>query len=87
MSTQLAIPLFNGSPVFSPVVKVTAAGPKLLLSWPVGYLGFVVETRKDLSSGKWEPHSASPSPQGAVQSLELPTDQDYRYFRLRRAGP
>jgi uncharacterized repeat protein (TIGR01451 family) len=85
--TQLAIPLFNGSPVFSPVVKVTAAGPKLLLSWPVGYLGFVVETRKDLSSGKWEPHSASPSPQGAVQSLELPTDQDYRYFRLRRAGP
>lgn len=85
--TQISVPLFNGAPLFQPLVKVSAAGLKLSLSWPVGYLGFIVETRKDLGSGQWEPYPGSPSPQGSMQTLELPTDQNYRYFRLQRSGP
>lgn len=84
---QFSVPLFNGTPVFNPSASIVVSGTNLLLSWPVGYLGFVVETRSDLTTGTWQPYPASPTPKGSVQTVELPINQTYRYFRLRRSGP
>lgn len=86
-SSMLRIPMSAGVPVIAPslVLSPSLAGA-FVLEWPVGYLGYQVETRDSLEQGDWLPLGLTPSLEGTRRRVSLPVGGETRFFRLSVSG-
>lgn len=80
------VPLLNAPPVLAPVLRGNVQSGFATLRWPVGYRGFVVESRAGLTSGDWVPVAGSRSASGSDQVFEVSPGLPVRYYRLRWTG-
>jgi hypothetical protein len=69
----------------APVLSMSVVAGQLILSWPTGMRGYVLETRSDLSAnGAWVPVTSQP----AVVGYNLVVTNDFRapaaFYRLNR---
>lgn len=68
----------------SPVLKIKSLGGDLvLLSWPVGLNGFILEYTTQLGSGVWVTESAPVVDTATEHTVIVSTDPAFRCFRLR----
>jgi hypothetical protein len=80
----LADPINVVSP---PALNLQVSRNSLLLFWPAGYPGFVVETSGNLATGDWQSMSNAPIHFGNQFLLPLQMSATNGYYRLRFSGP
>ena len=81
----LILPLGSGLPTVAPTLGVAMKGTgAFILSWPVGYLGYALETRDTLAEGGWTRLNSTPIAKGSRQEVVVPTSRQRQYFRLVR---
>ncbi len=83
---RVLVPFLNQPPVIPPALdsRQDPATGNWLLEWPVGYLGFHLESADDLNSASWSLVSGTPNPQGTIQRVTVTPTAQARFFRLRR---
>lgn len=64
-------------------IHVNLEADQVVLSWPAGDTGLVVETADGLENGQWRPFDAAPITQQGVSYLTVPAAQAGQFFRLR----
>jgi type 1 glutamine amidotransferase len=68
-----------------PSLNLVNSANSLLLKWPAGAAGFVVETASNIQSGAvWTAVTNASVPQSGSQNLSLPLDHSNHFFRLRK---
>jgi len=70
-----------------PPLSLRIYGDTVLVLWPVGYSGFMLQTSGDLSETAWTTVSVSPLQIGSQFLVPLPLSRTNCFYRLRFAGP
>jgi hypothetical protein len=70
-----------------PTLNLQVSKNSLLLFWPVGYPGFVLEGTGSLSPADWQSVSNSPIRFGNQYLMPLETSPTNCFYRLRFSGP
>jgi hypothetical protein len=70
-----------GSGVPSPTLRVAASPSNITLSWPASAANFSLKGSPDLLN--WVPVNATPVTNGADLSIDLPSSNGVRFFRLQ----
>lgn len=68
----------------SPAVSAAASGGGFTLSWPLASAGYVVECRTNLTRGAWVPVNVTPEVVGDQWQVNLPSNSNQEYYRLRK---
>lgn len=68
----------------APLLTITRLGSTAVLSWELGYPGFIVEVSDSLFGG-WQPLGITPTPSGIVNTVTvgLTPTPTMRFYRLR----
>jgi hypothetical protein len=78
------IRLIRSAPPQPPPLRMSLVGGQLILSWPAGAAGFVLETCNDLSAnGAWVPVMSQPAVVGCNLVLTNQSGSPAGFFRLR----
>ena len=69
----------------STVITASVSGNNLMLTWPLAFAGFTVQSRTNLTSGTWNP-VASPTPQivGSNWQIAISFSGNAQFYRLQR---